>query len=128
MHARRHAQVKIPKKKVIESQTIKYFSAGGEKIEKPKKYYSAIQRPEKVLQRYTDTYQSIVVYLRSRRRRRKKNVCTTFPQGHGATESELLALCEASRKGEGGRKEVRRRTLKYKKQNLTQGVRKNSDS
>ena len=42
-NARTHAQVKIPKKqktKVIESQTIKYFSAGGEKIEKKTSYTS----------------------------------------------------------------------------------------
>ena len=91
MHARTHKSKSLLKKQVIGSQTIKYFSAGGEKIEKPKKYYSAIQRPEKVLQRYTDTYKSIVVYLGSPRRRREKNVCTTFPQRHGATESELLA-------------------------------------
>ena len=34
-----------------------YFSAGGEQIQKPRKYYSAIQSPEKVLQRYTEPFE-----------------------------------------------------------------------
>ena len=52
MHARTSQNPFL--KKVIESQTIQYVSAGGEKHQKPKNYYSAIQSPEKVLQRYKE--------------------------------------------------------------------------
>jgi len=88
------------KKKVIESQMVKYFWRRPTNCKKPKTYYSAIQSPDKVLrlyiqspdkvlQRYTkprqsttalykaqtkyySAIQSIVVYLKSPRRRREK--------------------------------------------------------
>ena len=52
---------KILKNKKEENQTRKYLLAGGEKIQKTRKYYSPIQSPDKVLQRYTKPPQDIVV-------------------------------------------------------------------
>ena len=68
-------------KKRKESNNINIFSSAKKKT---RKYYSAIQSPDKVLQRYTKPPQDIVVYLKSPRRRREKIVCTTFLQSHVA--------------------------------------------
>ena len=46
---------------IKKNQTRKYFLAGGEKNQKTRKYYSPIQSPDKVLQRYTKPPQDIVV-------------------------------------------------------------------
>ena len=51
---------KIQKQKE-ENQTRQYFLAGGVKTQKTRKYYSPIQSPDKVLQRYTKPSQDIVV-------------------------------------------------------------------
>ena len=50
-----------PLKKKQKNRTRKYVLAGGEKIQKTRKYYSPIQSPDKVLQRYTKPPQDIVV-------------------------------------------------------------------
>ena len=65
------ASYKSFKKKVIENQTEKYFSAGGEKLEKSKSTVALYTAQAKVLQHYTAAAQGIVVYLKWPRRRRE---------------------------------------------------------
>jgi hypothetical protein len=60
------------KQKVIESQTIKNFSAGGEKIEKRQKVLQRYTEPRESTKALYKASQHIVVYLKSRRRRREK--------------------------------------------------------